>query len=120
MIVLLKNITKNKIMSKNTKFADNFFKRAKGLMFSSRNNFNYSLIFDLERNTVLGASIHMFFVFFPINLIFVDENKKIVEIKRNLKPFQIYNPKHCCRYIIELPIEFDIKSTTVSDLLSWN
>ena len=40
---MLKNITKNKIMSKNTKFADNFFKRAKGLMFSSRNNFNYSL-----------------------------------------------------------------------------
>ena len=85
-----------------------------------RNNFNYSLIFDLERNTVMGASIHMFFVFFPINLIFVDEYKKIVEIKKNLKPFQIYNPKYSCRYIIELPVEFDIKNTAVSDLLSWN
>jgi uncharacterized protein len=118
--ILLRNITQNKIISNEIKIADNFFKRAKGLMFSSKKSFNYSLIFNLERNTIIGASIHMFFVFFKINLIFLNENKEIIEIKKNLKPFQIYNPKNYCRYIIELPVDFDIKYLNIGDILTWD
>lgn len=109
----------NKIVIKKTKIANTFFKRAKGLMFSLQKNFNYALIFDLQRSTVVGASIHMFFVFFPINIIYLNEKKEVVDIKKNLKPFQIYNTSKKTRYIIELPIDLDIKKVNIKDKISW-
>ena len=36
----------------------------------------------------------MFFVFFPIDVLFLDKNKKVVELKENFKPFSIYFPKN--------------------------
>lgn len=45
----------------------------------------------------------MFFVFYPIDVIFLDSEMKIVEIKENFKPFTIYKPKKKARYVIELP-----------------
>ena len=46
--------------------------------------------------------IDMFFVFYPIDLIFLNKDKKVVELKNNLKPFAIYNPKNNAKYILEL------------------
>ena len=44
----------------------------------------------------------MFFVFYPIDLIFLNKNKEVVELKRNLRPFSIYSPKKKTKYILEL------------------
>jgi uncharacterized membrane protein (UPF0127 family) len=114
----IKNKVKSNLIIEKTKLADTFFKRATGLMFYPKKKFNFALIFDLERTTLVGASIHMFFVFFPINLIFLDENKKILEIKKNLKPFQLYNPKLASRFIIELPVSVKLEVTN-GDQLDW-
>lgn len=43
----------------------------------------------------------MFFVFFPIDLIFLDKNKKVIEIKENFRPFTIYNSSKKAMYVIE-------------------
>ena len=45
----------------------------------------------------------MFFVFYPIDILFLNKNKEIVEIKQNLKPFAFYTPKSKAKYIIEMP-----------------
>ena len=45
----------------------------------------------------------MFFVFFPIDVLFLDEDKKVVEIKKKFEPFTLYNPKNKAKYVIELP-----------------
>ena len=44
----------------------------------------------------------MFFVFYPIDVLFLDKNKIVVEIKENFKPFTFYNPKKKSKYILEL------------------
>ncbi len=117
--LMIKNITKNKKITDKHKIADTILSRGIGLMFSKKSSFNHGLVFDLERETKIGASIHMFFVFFPINVLFLDSKRKIVDIKFNLKPWQITSPKKKCRYVIELPTKYNKKYVSVGDRLSW-
>ena len=44
----------------------------------------------------------MFFVFYPIDVLILDENKKVVEIKRNFKPFTVWNSKEKGKYVVEI------------------
>lgn len=71
------------------------WQRFRGLMFSKKRNLLF--VFDDERI----RSFHMFFVFFPIDLIFLDSKKRIVEIKENFMPFTFYTPKVAFRYAVE-------------------
>ena len=73
-----------------------FFSKAKGLMFSRKNNI--MLVFDKEQY----ISLHTWFVFFPIDLIFMDKNRDVIEIKENLKPFRFYRSKKKAKYVIEI------------------
>ena len=85
-----------KIIAKDAKLLVHSFSHFMGLRFSKFKN----LIFDfgLSRKEI----IDMFFVFYPIDVIFLDSNKKVVEIKENFKPFRIYNMREKARYMIEL------------------
>jgi len=116
---MIKNITKNKVIIKEQRIADTIFSRGLGLMFSRKADFNYGLVFDLERETRIGASIHMYFVFFPINIVFLDSKKKIVDIKLGLKPFRTVTPKAKCRYVIEFPTKYGSKMYSIGNRLNW-
>ena len=76
---------------------DNWFKKFRGLMFSKRRN----LLFDLGKETKLGAIIHTFFVFFPIKVYWLNSLKEIVDYKL-VKPFRIGIPSGKARYIVEI------------------
>jgi uncharacterized membrane protein (UPF0127 family) len=71
--------------------------QAQGLMFSRRKNLLF--IFSKEKYILL----HNWFVFFPINLIFLDSKNKVIEIKRNFKPFSFYRSKIKVSKLIETP-----------------
>ena len=70
--------------------------KARGLMFSRKRNLMF--VFDDEER----RGLHMFFVFFPIDVLFLDKNKRIVEIKKNLMPFTFYKSKEKAMYVVEL------------------
>lgn len=74
--------------------------QARGLMFS-RKITDSALVFEFGSEKI--CSLHMFFVFFPIDVLFVDTKKRVVEMKRHFKPFTLYWPRHKARYILELP-----------------
>lgn len=88
-------------------------------MFFPRSKFDFGLIFKREYESIVGSSIHMLFVFYPINVIFLDSNKKVVDIKKRLRPFTFYSPKKKAKYIIELPIETDISFIKINDIISF-
>ncbi len=89
--MLLKN--GKKIITKKVRTAKNPWEKMKGLMFEDKKNFNYALIFELEREGKLTSAVHMIFVFFPIDIVFLDKNKKVVD-KATLYPFTPnYTPK---------------------------
>lgn len=101
---MLYNVSKKKKIIETVKLADSLLKKFKGLMFEREKNFNYALVFDLGKNCKRRASIHMCFVFFPIDVLFLNEERKVVDIVLGLKPWTLnYTPKKNSRYIIELP-----------------
>lgn len=91
----------NKIIE--VKACRTFLSKLKGLMFSRKKNLLF--IFNKDVNT----SFHMFFVFYPIYLILLDNNKKVLETKK-LYPFTIYFPNTKFRYALELTDDYNINS----------
>ncbi len=70
------------------------FSKFLGLMFSRIKTTLF--VFDSD----VRYSIHSFFVFSTIDLVFLDKNRRVIETER-LKPFRIYFPKKSYRYLIE-------------------
>lgn len=103
----------------NVKFADSFWRRFKGLMFERKENFNYALIFELGNKTRIEGSIHMLFVFFPIDVVYLDEEKGVIEIAKNIKPWTLnYTPKKPAKFFIELPAG-KAERISLEDRLEW-
>lgn len=93
------NKTKKTVLGE-SEIADTFFSRLRGTMFKK----------ELERGLILklpndrsrnGSAIHMFFVRFPLDIIFVDSNKKVVDTV-SIDPWKTYTPKKPAKYVIEM------------------
>ena len=100
----IKNITKKTLLAENAKLCKNIFSKSLGLMFSKPQ----SLIFIFKKEKIIP--LQMFFVFYPIDVLFLDKDKKVVEVKENFRPFEYYTPKNKALFIIELPKD-SIKKT---------
>lgn len=110
---MIHNITKQIILDEaHPTYCFSGIKKLIGMMFLLRYKRPY--VFGLEPEHKL--TWHMFFVFFPIDLLFLDEEKKVIEIKRNFKPFTIYKQKWPARYCIELR-ENSTCSTEIGDVI---
>ena len=70
-----------------------------GLMFSR--NKNTALIFKFNKEQII--LLHMLFVFYPIDVLFLNKNKIVVDKKENFMPFAFYKSKKKAMYVIELP-----------------
>ncbi|BDZ70027.1 DUF192 domain-containing protein [Methanobacterium petrolearium] len=97
--VFIVNKTKGSNLG-NADVADSFFSRFKGLMLVK--NLERGLILKLPSDRSQRASgIHMFFMRIPLDVIFADSDKKIVDTV-TLDPWTIYTPVAPARYVIEL------------------
>ena len=97
--ILIVNKSKGTTVGK-VDMADTFFSRFRGLML--KNNINGGLILEIpEGRGRHGAGIHMFFMRIPLDVIFLDEGKIVVDLV-SLKPWQTYTPKKAARYVLEL------------------
>ena len=96
------------------------FSQSLGLMFSRKNNAR-ALLFEFEKEK--KVPLHMFFVFYPIDVLYLNEdnegNKRVVELKEDFKPFTFYFPKNKAKYVVELPAnsvnkgQLDVNDTLV-------
>jgi uncharacterized protein len=109
------NETKKTIICKEEKILSNIFQKAKGLMFTTKIKNPLVFVFNEEKK----ISFHMFFVFYNIDLIFIDSKYKVVEIKESFKPFTFYKGKNKAKYILELK-EGTIKKTktNIGDIIN--
>jgi len=74
---------------------------------------NVIMVFDKEQK----ISLHNFFVFYPINVLVVNKNMEIVEIKRQFKPFSFWNPAKKGKYVIELGRDESKNKTSEGDFI---
>lgn len=103
----IRNLTKKKILVKKIELADSVGKKTKGLMFrdSLAKDAGLLMTFDAERK----HEIWMFCMRFPIDIIFIDSDKRIVDIKHAARPmgknpmtWRIYRPMKPCKYVLEI------------------
>lgn len=90
-------MTQGAMLSENCRVADSFFKRFLGLMGKKR----------MEPGSGLWIvpcnSIHMFFMRFPIDAVFLDKDLRVAEVIENLKPWQVSRLVGNACSVLELP-----------------
>ena len=95
----IKNTTRKTVIVMNYLACSSHWRKARGLMFTS--SLKDPLLFIFEKEKRWG--LHMLFVFYPIDVIFLDKDRKVADIKENFTPFSFHTPKKPCLHIIELP-----------------
>lgn len=89
----------DKVIASKSKFCNSLFSKAIGLRFRKK-PVDTGLIFTFNSPQIV--LMDMWFVFYPIDVVFLDNDKKVVEIKENFLPFAFYNSKKEALFIIEL------------------
>jgi len=87
-----------KILKYNT-----FLKRLKGLMFRVKP--------IVDEGVLLNPcnSIHMFFMFFPIDVVFLNKQNEIISLHNNVKPWTVIFPIKNAVSALELPVGTIVK-----------
>lgn len=101
--------------------AKTFSSRFKGLMGVEKKEFNYALVFHLAEKGTMNASIHMLFMKMPVDGVWLDEDKRVVDMVQGLKPWTFnFTPHHPAKYIVEMPARWiREKKITRGTILSW-
>ena len=105
------NKSKKKSIVTKTTYCKTFFRKLRGLMFA-KPIVDEGLVFVYEKETFIH--LHMLFVFFPIDILWLDSNKQVVGIKRSAKPFCWFIEAPApAQYVVELPKDTINRSSTV-------
>lgn len=91
------NVSKNTILGEKISHADNFFSRSLGLIPRKSLSVGEGLIINPCN------SIHMFFMKFPIDVLFIDKNNVVVYAVENIRPWRISRVVWNAKYVVELP-----------------
>ena len=86
-----------KIVIKDCKIADSFWKRFVGLMGKKGLGIEEGLYLDK------CSSVHMFFMRFPLDIIFLDKNSSVVKVYEGLKPWRVTKIVNKAKSVVELP-----------------
>ena len=112
---IVKNQSRNFVIINKANLCKNIFCKAFGFMFRFKKpDKALVFVFSSERR----ADLHMLFVFFPIDVLFLNKDKRIVDVKKGFKPFSYYAPKLKAQFVVELPIGM-LKNTAVGDEISF-
>jgi uncharacterized membrane protein (UPF0127 family) len=116
--LLIENRTTGAVLARRVVHCDTFWRRALGLMFHRPLAEDELYLFTLDRPSVLDASIHMFFVYFPIAVIWLDAQRQVLH-KVMAQPWRpYYAPPKPARYFLEgQPKLLDL--VRVGDVLQW-
>ncbi len=90
-----------KIIASDMEFARSIISQILGLMFRKKIKNGYALVFEMKRPK--RVSLHMLFVRFPIDVLFLDDSKTITKIAQ-LRPWTGRTSSgEKVKYIIEMP-----------------
>lgn len=91
------NKTKNTILAQDVQVADTLFPRMRGLLGKKGLKCGQAIVLKPCN------SIHTFFMRFPIDVLFVSKDNKVVKTISNLKPFALSGIYFSSSFAIELP-----------------
>jgi uncharacterized membrane protein (UPF0127 family) len=107
------NQAKNTVLAEKAVLADTVFKRIKGLL--GRDDFGLGEALIIKPCN----SIHTFFMRFSIDVLFVDNNNRIIKTIISLQPFRLTPIYFNAAFAIELPVgAIQASSTQAGDIIS--
>jgi uncharacterized protein len=120
--VQILNKTRNSIISGEAKAAKSFFSRLRGLMFSMPAD----LVLVASKEDIEYSSIHMMFMRFPIDVLWLDSGMKVVDVAHGVPPFQlfkpgtwrVYRPARDAKYVVEIAIK-KLPPVEMGDLIEF-
>ncbi len=107
--MMIKNLTKKTILATKVRHCHSVFSKLKGLMFAKPLK-DTALIFHFKKEKII--SLHMFLVFYPIDVLWLDKNRQVVQLKEHFRPFHVIIAEKPAQYIVELPDSAITKSKT--------
>ncbi|HKP51163.1 MAG TPA: DUF192 domain-containing protein [Chloroflexia bacterium] len=111
--VRIENLTKGTIVANKAKRADGFFARGRGLMLAPPLSEGGGLIIEPCN------SIHMFFMRYPLDVLFIDNDRRVLFLYEGIKPWRVGRLVKGARMAIELPAgTINRTQTEVGDKLS--
>ncbi|MCL7410876.1 MAG: DUF192 domain-containing protein [Methanosarcinaceae archaeon] len=90
-----------KIIASDVEFARSIVSQTRGLMFRKNIQNNYALVFEMRKSK--KVSLHMLFVGFPIDVLFLDESKTITRTAKLSPWIGRASSGEKIKYIIEMP-----------------
>lgn len=93
------------------KVCDTLLSQTRGLLFSKKK----AALFLF--NKLRRISVHMFFMSHALDVLWLDADMRVVEIKRNLQPWMLYRPKRKAQYMLEVP-SGSAKNICIGDKIS--
>lgn len=116
MTASLINEDKDEVLAEKVELADSLFEKLCGLMFRWDFSDGEALLFRFSEPRKFRT--HTFFVFFPIDIIFMDEEFEVLEVEEELSPWSNYSPEVLAENMVELPVgKVDDSGTEVGDVL---
>jgi uncharacterized protein len=112
-MTLIRNITRGTTVASKARIAGSFIARSRGLMFSDPMAQGEGLVI------APCNSIHMFFMRFPLDILFLDAENRVVFMYEGIKPWRVGRIVRGAKSAIELPERtIAASSTKVGDIIS--
>jgi len=115
----LRHTGTGKVLLERVRLCDNFWTRFRGLQFASHLPADEGLLFVTNSESRSNTSIHMFFMAFPIAVVWLDKSGKVVD-KCLAKPWRLaYAPAQPAQYFIEANVDL-LNRVRVGDSLRFD
>lgn len=100
-LFVVENVTQDLTLIRRVRRADNYLTRLRGLTFRRHLPEDEGLWLVGRAESRADAAIHMFFVFFPIGVLWLDQENRVVDkvVARPFRPF--YAPRSPAKVILE-------------------
>ncbi|MFH1835454.1 MAG: DUF192 domain-containing protein [Methanobacteriota archaeon] len=116
------NKTRDCVLSENARITKSFLGRLRGLLFTEKSD----LVLESPRETIEHSSIHMFFMGYAIDVVWVDKQGTVVGVLKGVPPssllkpgtFLIYRPPKPSKYVVELG-KGSLHDTEIGDLIEF-
>jgi uncharacterized protein len=95
--ITVRNLTRDRVIGSRIREARSFFARGRGLMFVSGLERGEGLIIDP------CSSIHTFCMRFPLDVLYMDRNNRVIRADVGMKPWRIGPVFTGSKWVIELP-----------------
>ena len=99
------------------RWCESFACKLRGLTFRRHLPESEGLLLVEAGESRVGTSIHMWAVFFPIGVAWLDSEARVID-RRLARPWRAYVPCGAARYVLEGPASM-LGRLTVGDLLEW-